>query len=399
MKLANRDIICVASASWDAMWVNAQHLMHRLAAANRVLYVNNLGLRAPGKSRGDWAKIKRRVVEWTRPATQVEDNVWVFSPVSIPLHGHATVRDFNRWNLARSLRQTVGELGFRDPILWTFLPLGEQLIGRLGESLVVYHCVDDYAANPGVPVEEIRAMEDRLLRRADLVITTHPLLFEDRQDRAREIAYFGNVANTAHFADRRPAAPPPELAALPRPIVGYHGNISGYKTDLGLLEKLARAMPDVSFVLVGPVGWGDPHTDVTVLETLPNVHFTGRIDYERLPDFLAYFDVGLLPLHDNPSTRRSFPMKFFEFMAAGKPIVATDLPAFAAYRDRPHLCRLVNGAEAFVSAIRNALDDDPQAVTERVAEARQNSWDVRAAQIASKVADVLAAREEGENPR
>jgi glycosyltransferase involved in cell wall biosynthesis len=393
VSLAGRDIVCLASSSWDAMWVNAQHLMSRLAPANRVLYVNNLGLRAPGPTRGDWEKIKRRIREWFAGARAVAPNLWVVAPVSVPLHRWSIIRAFNRWSLRRSLRRQMRRLGFARPILWSFLPIGVDLLGGLDESLVVYHCVDDYAANPGVDAERLREMEERLLAAADLTIATNPLLYDERRGRARRAVYLGNVANTTHFAPRVDHALPPELATLPRPILGYQGNISGYKTNLEWLAAAARAMPQASVVLVGPVGWGDPQTDVRPLQALPNVHFVGRVDYERLPDFVAAFDVGLLPLRDNESTRRSFPMKFYEYMAAGKPIVAADLPAFAPYRDRPQFCRLAGDDAAFVAAIRAALADPADHLDARLAEARANSWDARAAQIGALVAAALTRKE------
>lgn len=392
MELHGRDIVCLASSSWDAMWVNAQHLMHRLAADNRILYVNNLGLRAPGRSRGDWSKVRKRLGEWFQGTWQAEENLWVTSPVNIPLHRNTIVRGFNRKALAVALRRQMHALGFTSPILWTFLPLGVELIGELNEAAVVYHCVDDYAANPGVAADELREMEGRLLKRADLVVTTNPVLYDERKAQAKNIVYLGNVANTGHFEDCDQLDTPQELADLQRPIIGYQGNISGYKTDLDLLAFLARSLPEAGIALVGPVGWGDPNTDVSELAAMPNVCLTGRVPYEQLPAYLAAFDVGLLPLRINESTRRSFPMKFYEYMAAGKPIVAADLPAFYDYRERPHLCRLAQTPPEFLDAIKQTLADEVDYRQERIDEAHANSWDVRTKQIRELVADMLSAK-------
>ena len=375
------------------MWVNAQHLMHRLAPFNRVLYVNNLGLRPPGRSRGDWSKVRKRVGEWFSGAVEVEKNLWVVSPVSIPLHHWFSVQKLNQAALTHALVSHLHRLNFHNPILWSFLPLGSSLCGRLGESLVIYHCVDDYAANPGVAANELRAMEQRLLSAADLVLTTNPVLYQERKTQTRYAVYLGNVAQTSHFEPDPARSIPAEMEQVPRPILGYQGNISGYKTDLPLLIALAKAMPQAGIVLVGPVGWGDPGTDISALKSLPNVHFIGRVAFSDLPAYVSAFDVGLLPLRDNESTRRSFPMKFYEYMAAGKPIVATDLPAFAPYRERTHLCRLADNHPAFIKAVQDALADSDLHLSERIAEARANSWDVRVEQISRLVAEALALKE------
>ena len=393
MELTGRDIVCLASSNWDAMWVNAQHLMNRLSADNRILYINNLGLRAPGKAKGDWLKVFRRLGEWFRGAAAVRKNLWVLSPVNIPLHRWRVVRAFNRVVLRRSIRRQMRRLGFRRPLLWTFLPLGVELIGALNEAFVIYHCVDDYAFNPGVAEKQLREMERRLLAQADLVLTTNPLLYEERQPLARYIQFVGNVAHTPHFEPSDARQAPARLAELPRPILGYQGNISGYKTDLELLAQLAQAMPEASVVLGGPEGWGDPATDLSALKELPNVHFIGRVTYTELPAYVGAFDVGLLPLRINDSTKRSFPMKFYEYMAAGKPIVATALPAFAEYRDHPHLCRLAADADSFIAAVRETLADPTDHVAERMAEARRHSWDIRAKEIRALVARHLAEKE------
>ena len=395
MPLSGQPIVCVASASWDAMWVNAQHLMSRLAKDNRVLYLNSMGLRAPGASRSDLVKIKNRLAEWFMPARELHPNVFVLSPIAIPLHKIALIRWLNERLLLWRVRSWMKKLGFERPILWIFLPTGLSLVGKLDERAVVYHCVDDYAENPGVPAARIRRMEGELLSAADLTFVTSPKLLNDRKDRTRQISYQPNTADVPRFRDDAREAPDAILRIRKKHptsrILGYQGNISDYKTDLQLLERIAETFPEHQLLLVGPAGWGDPSTDISRLIARPNVHHVGRVEYAQLPAYLHGFDVCLIPLNLSESTRGSFPMKLYEYMACGKPIVATALPAFEPYRARPQLARLADTRDQFLQAVSKALADtgDEAVVRERIEEAEKNSWEQRVLDIGEKVAKVL----------
>ena len=397
MDLTGRDIVCIASSSWDSMWVNSQHLMSRLARANRVLYVNNTGLRMPGPSAADLRKIGQRLRNFSRGVRQPQENLHLVSPIVVPLHGVRAVERLNGEILARYLRRHLRKLGMARPVLWIFLPTGLGLLGRLDESLVVYHCVDKYSENPGVSAERIREMEAELCRRADLVLVTSSALYEEQRGFNPQTRYFGNVANVAHFAKALEdgGAPPADLAGIARPILGYQGNIASYKIDLGLLEYLARQRPQWSLVLVGPVGWGDPTTDVSRLRGLPNVHFLDRKDYQDLPRYVRAFDVCLIPFVESDSTQSSFPMKFFEYLAVGKPVVSRRIRSLEPLGRDPRICRLADGPEEFLARVEDSLAEPQTAeiVERRLALARQNDWESRSAEIGRVVGERLAARE------
>ena len=397
MDLTGRDIVCIASSSWDSMWVNSQHLMSRLARANRVLYVNNTGLRMPGPSAADLRKIALRLWNFARGVRPTRENVHVVAPLVVPLHGVPAIERLNGEILARYLRHYLKKLGMKRPILWIFLPTGVGLVGRLDESLVVFHCVDKYSENPGVPAQRVRAMEAELCRRADVVLVTSNSLYEEKRGLNPNTHYFGNVANVAHFARALEGdpAPPADVAGIPRPIVGYQGNVAAYKIDLDLLERLARARPAWSLVLVGPVGWGDPATDVSRLRALPNVHFLDRKDYADLPRYVRAFDVCLIPFVESDSTQNSFPMKFFEYLAAGKPIVSRRLRSLEPLGEDPRICRLAGTPKEFLARIEECLAErqTPASVARRLEVARGNDWERRGEEIGDVVARRLADRE------
>ncbi|MFH1277371.1 MAG: glycosyltransferase [Candidatus Eisenbacteria bacterium] len=385
--LEGANIVCIASANWEAeLWTNSQHLMSRLARKNRVLFVESLGLRRPMARWRDLHRIGGRVRNWTRGVRRVSDSLYVYSPLVLPLYNRPWVRRLNYWILRTGLGRIARARGFRDPILWTFLPTSSDLVGHLGESLSIYHCVDEYGANPGVPAREIQEMERSLLGKSDLVFTTSKSLYEGKRRYNGNTFYLPNVADADHFmkAGEAETEVPEAILNLPRPVVGFVGALSDYKVDFQLLMHIARARPGWTLALVGPVWPGSKRDEVDALEAMPNVRFFGARPYEDLPGYLKGFDVCLIPFAVNETTVNVFPMKFHEFMATGKPVVVTDLPSLAEFRE---YCRTPSTPDGFVRALDESLAEGGRGAEERVAVARRNTWEVRLEQVAKIVGE------------
>jgi len=397
MGLNGQKIVCFASSSWEAMWVNPQHLMSRLSKTNKVLYVNNIGMRPPGGSRADIRKMVERLRGFLRGLLQPLPNLWVHSPVIFPFaRSNPTIQKLNDGILLKLVRRYMRRLKFDEPILWVFLPTAAGMMGKLSEKLVVYHCVDDYSANPGVDPERIRELEMRLLEHADIVFVTSNTLYEDKKKvRDKDIHLFENVVDVEHFVRlSQDAQPPDDMKNIPKPTVGYQGNISSYKTDLALIEHVARARPDWSVVLVGPVGWGDPNTDVGKLETLKNVYLLGRKGFDELPAYIASFDVCIIPFRVSESTQKSFPMKLFEYLACGRPVVSTALEPIKHYLEDPQIGGVGHDYEGFVNEIARFLNasDDDTARAKRAELAKKFDWARRTEQIGEVVRKKLEER-------
>lgn len=330
------DITLISTADWDhPFWTNKQHVALSLVeAGHRLLYVDSVGLRPPRLEAADARRILRRLLRGLAPPRLVQPGLWVWSPMLWPAPNMPWLKRLNRGWFRFGLHLWQRLLGLRADLLWTYNPLTLQYEDPGHYRRSVYHCVDELKAQPAMPVQQLEAWEERLCRAVDLVFTTSTALQQSRSRWSRRCHLLGNVADIDHFAQARDQERPlpTDLEALPGPRAVFIGAISGYKLDLPLLAALVRRLPAWSFVLIGRIGEGDPGTDLAPLRDLPNLHLLGPRPYAELPSYLRGADAALLPCVRNPYTRAMFPMKFFEYLAAGVPVFSTPLPALEDYR-------------------------------------------------------------------
>ena len=382
--LRGRDIVCVGFADWDTeLWTNQHHLMSRLARENNVLFVESLGLRQPQLAGRDLTRIARRLRRGLAPPRAV-DGLHVLSPLVLPFHRYRMVRALNGRLLPALVRRATSRLGFgASPILWAYVPQAEVLVDALKPELVIYHCVDDMAAQAGIDTDSFRAAETRFAARADLVPASAPALADRMRTLSENVLYAPNVADTELFATALMPGPlDPALAALPSPRIVFTGAIVQTKLDFELLIALARARSDWSFALVGPVGPGDPRTDVSGLAAEPNVHLLGARTYSELPDVLRAADAGLIPYARNALTQSIFPMKVYEYLAAGRPIVSTPLPALEGITE----VATAPDAEGIAALLEQALaEDSEERRAERSRVAASHSWERRLQEIEAAI--------------
>ncbi|MGO9956792.1 MAG: glycosyltransferase [Solirubrobacteraceae bacterium] len=378
--IGGRAIVCVGFNDWDnEVWTNQHHLMSRLAASgSTILFVESLGLRRPRLTSGrDVRRIARRL-RTGLAAPRMRDGVTVLSPLVVPVHSNRAVRRLNAVVLRAQVARAARALGIGHPILWGYVPQAEVLLDVVDPELVIYHCVDDIAAQEGIDSANFAAAEARFAGRADLVIASAPALADRMRTLSDNVLYAPNVADTALFATALEPGPlDPAMAALPEPRIAFVGAIAAKKIDFELLIAVASARPDWTFALVGPVGLGEPDTDVSALAAQPNVHLLGARSQAALPDLLRGAAAGVIPYRSSRLTASIFPMKVYEFLAAGVPVVATGLPAL----DGIDGVELVAGERATVAALQRALGEPADRRRARSQAARSHSWEARLAEI------------------
>jgi glycosyltransferase involved in cell wall biosynthesis len=368
--IQGQSIICI-SQDWEGDPTSKKHIMRILSARNRVLWVNSIGMRRPTAAASDLRRLAaklRRIVSGVR---QVEPNLYVMDPPVLPLPGIAAAERVNRVVLAARLRNLCRRLHLQRPIVWTFLPNVNWLLGRLHEQMVIYHCVDEYSEFSGVPKEVIVRMERELIRRADLVFTSAEKLCAERREINPRTYFIPHGVDVAHFSRALDPATTvaTEIAALPKPVIGFFGLLADW-VDLDMIGALARARPQWSFALVGKA-----QTDLRAVEGLPNVRLVGQRPYAALPGYCRGFDVGLIPFRMNELTLRVNPLKLREYLAAGLPVVSTPLPEVVRYQGVVHIA---TNKEGFLQEIEAALKERTgERDRGRVEMMRTEGWEAR----------------------
>lgn len=385
--LHGRDILCISSIDWDFLWQGHQEIMSSLAQhGNRVLFVENTGVRTP--TLRDVPRLWHRLLRWwhsTKGFREESKNLFVFSPLILPFPQSRLAARVNRYLLVRALKRWMRATGFRHPILWTFLPtrLVVELIDALEPELVVYYCIADFGQLAQRP-ERLARSERQLLDRTDVVFVQGEVLRQRCTPHPNMHIFPFGVSLTTF---ERKAELAPELRDLARPIVGYVGGIHR-EVDFRLIEQVARAI-DGSVVLVGPI-----QTDVGKLAKLENVVFVGVRPHHRLPEFIRGFDVGIVPYRLSEYTQTVYPTKLAEYLAAGIPVIATDLPEIRRFNSEyGEVVTVAGDAAEFVRGIRDAATQrSPEEVARRIRAARENSWETRIAGMSGVIEKALEAR-------
>jgi glycosyltransferase involved in cell wall biosynthesis len=302
---------------------------------------------------------------------QEGQNLTVLTPAPLlPFRYNRFINGINSWIRRRSIRRALRKLGLHTPVLWVYAPDAPGIVGTLGEVYSLYYCADDWSAsyqwwnNSG----EIRAREMELAGRVDLVVGTSTKIVDRWQNTHQNVKLVTNGADVESFlAARNPElAVPEDLRAIPSPRIGYVGYVDA-RFDTALYAQLAGAHPDWNFVIVGPLM--EKYVDLTKLRRMPNVHFLGPRTRAQLPAYMKGFDVCTIPYICSKLAESIFPLKLFEYLAAGRSVVATGLPELAPYAD---YVRIAHSAAAFESSLALSLTAPFPPPSEHFV--HENSW-------------------------
>ena len=376
--LADASILSFSLDQWTDIWRGRHHLLTRFAQTNKVLHVT------PQIYIGhvlDHLTASKGVVTGT---TKINENLyWYAPPWWLPQSFRLpSVDRIVTGALNSRIRATMRRAGLTNPILYIWHPQMVDVIDRFDSRLIVYHCYDEYLSfhMEDEARDKLSRQERRLLERANVVFAASEELLERRRKFNPNVHLVRNGVDYSLFARAQDNTTrvPRDLVALPRPVIGCVAT-QMLMIDLPLIREIFTRRPDWSLVFIGIDRVPDQAADAELraVQKLPNVHFVGRRPIEEIPGYLKGCDVCTIPwILNDISLVSSSPLKMYEYLAAGKPVVSKPLPLISGLKS---IFSFATSADEWVSSIEHALSENTvEQVELRQEAARRNTWDQRA---------------------
>lgn len=367
------DLVCLSHLRWNFVYQRPQHLLTRCAKNRRVFVIEEPIFDSEQDEKLD--------------IIQHESGVWVVVPHLPENLSESAINNIQQ----RLIDELFTEVQIHNYILWYYTPMAMAFTRHLEPRVTVYDCMDELSLFAGAP-PSLKACEAELFKRAELVFTGGQSLYEVKRNQHPNVYAFPSSIDKAHFAQARNfRADPVDQADIPHPRLGFFGVIDE-RMDLELLALLAEARPNWHLVIIGPVIKIDP----AILPRHKNIHYLGGKNYQELPDYIAGWDVALLPFARNESTRFISPTKTPEYLAAGKPVVSTSIRDVVNPYGQMDMVYIADTVAQFITAIETALNQnsDPSRLAKVDTFLAQTSWDSTWEGMIQLVESVIYPRKE-----
>jgi len=372
------NFIIISSIDWSTHWQMHQQLATLMVKnGDRVLFVENTGVRTLRVS--DVSRIWARIGNWlssTKGFREIDDNLVLFSPIFLPFPASRVARWLNRQLISRLLRTWIRVARFDSPIVITFLPtpLSQSLIEDIDPVLSIYYCVDNMSSSSPA-AKYLKSFEEALFQSSDMVfVSSHAI--EKRAIQFSDSVYFlPSGVDYDKFKSIRDNIGASSIvnSGLEGPVVGYVGAISGV-FDQELLVRLARRLPYVNFVLVGPL-----YVSVNVMEIEPNIYIPGPCGHDEVPSYIKGFDVTIIPYLITDFTNSVYSCKLNEYLSMGKPVVTTGLQEMDLFNKQyDDVIQVSYSHDDFIENVKGLIDGRICIDSKKQIEvAESNSWDSR----------------------
>jgi glycosyltransferase involved in cell wall biosynthesis len=380
-------IVYIGLHDWSGLWQRPQALASALARTGecRVLYVNPPYFSAAGYVR-DWLVRKPERRAWCGMRSVDADISVVDLPPLLPKGAlFPAVARVNHVVQRRVLWQMLNAAGVRRPVVMLSSPADHSLTAASHAEMVIYDLMDRHEQfYDGGIRENIRREQARMLHKAAGVIVSAEALADDIRHQAPGLPARRIPNGVESSLLNAPRAPDPRLTGLPRPIIGFVGYLGPW-VDMRVILALADGFASGSIVLAGP-----PGAQMRALEQRPNIHLLGEQPHPALSGIIDAFDVGIIPFHMNALTEAVHPLKVYDYLARGVPVVASPLRELKPMGGMVTVARDPSG---WAEAVSSALDGDSPALAEqRRAFVRGHTWDARASGVLDFLNDIRAGR-------
>ncbi|MFB6456056.1 glycosyltransferase [Chitinophaga sp. Hz27] len=383
MPVQNRDIVVIGLQPWyTPIGSNCKNIATEFSKHNRVLYVNvplDRKTIYTEKSDANILHHKERLQAKDNSLVQISDNMWNLYPLSVMesvnwLPSTNLFRIFNKINnrrFAAAIAAAVKSLNFKDIILFNDNDIfrGYHLKELLQPDIYIYYSRDyllavDYWRKHGQVIEPLH------IAKADIGVANSKYLADRLKSYNPNSYYIGQGCELGLFNPELTIPRPADLPPADKPILGYVGALTSLRLDISLLTEMARRQADWNFVLVGPE---DEDFKNSALHGLPNVHFLGRKAMTALSGYVKYFDVCMNPQLVNDMTVGNYPLKVDEYLAMGKPVLATATPTMELFREHVYLAANVN--EYMEMAMQALAENNAERAAIRRSFALSHTWE------------------------
>lgn len=320
-------IICFSHLRWNFVYQRPQHLLSRFSEAAKVYFIEE--------------PIYDANIEYFNIVKDSDSDVTVITP-------HLTPGDLETQNIQKLksfIEDLLPSMEISHFMLWYYSPMALEYSRDLNADLIVYDCMDELSAFKFAP-PALRALENELMEKADIVFTGGNSLFKAKRFRHHNIYPFPSSIDKNHFFSARLMTDEPaDQIGIPHPRLGYYGVIDE-RINIELIEQIALQRPAWQIILIGPVVKIDPGS----LPQLPNIHYLGMKDYKVLPNYLAGWDIAIMPFAINEATEFISPTKTPEYLCGGKPVISTPIQDVVNPYGEQGLVSIADTPEEFVKA-------------------------------------------------
>lgn len=353
-----------------------EHILRPLFHDNSFLWVQTIGLRSPKLNLYDLKRIKEKINQWLSPHNKanasISENVFILSPFMIPFSQFKIFRWFNKWSVRKSIKTALSKLKGEELIVIASVPNACDYFENYGEHSKIYFCVDDFSLWPGLNYKLVKAMEDTIVEKADLVIGTSEKLCQEKRKKHLPTVKITHGVEFNHFKLKK-------KNSFDRKIC-YFGLFDD-RTNQDILEKMAMELSAHTFHI-----YGDVVCDVNRLKSYPNIYFHGKVAYANLPQAIEEMDAFILPYKMNELTASINPLKLKEYLLTGRPVITTPLPEVLEYKN---LLYVGESTEEFINHVRNLnAYEHPGAMIQDFIQ-NNETWDKKAKILGTTIATLL----------